>query len=184
MRSYDAASQTAANAASLGLVQFVEMVFDSGTLRLCTGGHSYTWGSQTWTALHHIGRIESLEESAGLEVHPLKFTLSGVDVANVGLALSEPIQGRRCRIYLGYTDNDHQLVADPAIVWSGRLDTMQIASGAEAVIQVSAVSKLADWERARVRRYSDADQKSEHPGDRGLEFVAATVDKELVWGTF
>jgi len=38
------------------------------------------------------------------------------------------------------------------------------------------------FERPYVRRYTDEDQKIEHPTDKGFEFVAAIQDLELVWG--
>jgi hypothetical protein len=43
-------------------------------------------------------------------------------------------------------------------------------------------SRLVDWERARVRRYNDADQQAEYPGDLGLQFVEQMVEKQLIWG--
>lgn len=184
MRDFDSASSTAADSASLALVQFVQMDFDSGTLRLCTGGNGYTWGGHTWQPAYNIGSIDEVQESSTLAIYPLRLTLSGVDPANVSIALDEPVQGRRVRVYLGYLDDGHQLLADPRLIWSGHMDTMAISLGAEAVITVSAQSKMADWERARVRRYTDADQKSDYPADRGLEFVAETAEKELIWGTF
>jgi hypothetical protein len=41
---------------------------------------------------------------------------------------------------------------------------------------------MIDWERPRMRRFTDADQKAHHPGDRGLEHVAEVASKEVVWG--
>lgn len=184
MRGFDSANQTAANATTVALVSFVELAFDSATVRLCTGARSYTWGGYTWLAAGNVGDFEPLRETAHLEAHPLQFNLNGVDPANVAIALAEPIQGRRVRIYLGYLDTGHELLADPELMWSGRLDTMDIAMGETARIAVVAHSKLADWERPRVRRYTDSDQRAEYPDDAGLEFVSATAEKELVWGTY
>lgn len=184
MRGYDAGNQAAANASVTRIVMFVEMVFDSETLRLCTGDIGYTWGGFQWLAAGHVGAVESVTESANLEAHSVGFTLNGVDSANLAIALAEPIQGRRVRLYLGYPDGDHQLNTDPEEIWAGRLDTMDIELGREGIIQVTAVNKLADWERPRVRRYTDADQKLDFPADRGFEFVSTTAEKELIWGTF
>ena len=36
-----------------------------------------------------------------------------------------------------------------------------------------------DLERAEVRRYTDADQQAEYPGDRFFEFVAALQEAEI-----
>jgi len=32
------------------------------------------------------------------------------------------------------------------------------------------------------RRYTDADQQSRFPGDKGLEYVPSMQDKQIVWG--
>ena len=36
-----------------------------------------------------------------------------------------------------------------------------------------------DLERAEVRRYTDADQQAEYPGDRFFEFVPALQEAEI-----
>ncbi len=40
-------------------------------------------------------------------------------------------------------------------------------------------SRLVDLERAEVRRYTDADQQAEYPGDRFFEFVPALQEAEI-----
>ena len=79
-------------------------------------------------------------------------------------------------------DADYTGVGDPQIIFSGRIDNLQIAFGETAEIVCNLENRLADWLRPRIRRYTDADQKDLYPGDRGLEYVAAAVDKEIVWG--
>ena len=59
---------------------------------------------------------------------------------------------------------------------------MNIEAGETATISISVESRLVDWERPRVHRYTNADQQIAYPGDKGLEFVAQMVEKELVWG--
>ncbi|HRT09404.1 MAG TPA: hypothetical protein P5233_13565, partial [Candidatus Paceibacterota bacterium] len=61
-------------------------------------------------------------------------------------------------------------------------DTAVITLGESASIQISAENKMADWERARVRRYTHEDQIAEYPADKGLEFVPQMVEKVLIWG--
>jgi hypothetical protein len=50
-----------------------------------------------------------------------------------------------------------------------------------ASVTVRLENRLADWERPRLRRYTDEDQQRAHPGDKGFEFVTSTVDKDIVW---
>ena len=56
----------------------------------------------------------------------------------------------------------------------------QVAFGEKKLAGVE--SRLADWERPRVSRYTDADQQQRFPGDLGCRFAPQMVEKELVWG--
>ena len=86
------------------------------------------------------------------------------------------------------------LIADPAIVFSGFMDTMTITEAAEySTITVAVENKLIAFERSRVRRYTAEDQKIDYPlklpngndnpnYDAGFEFVTSIVEKEIIWG--
>ena len=39
-----------------------------------------------------------------------------------------------------------------------------------------------DWERSRIRRYTNQDQQQKFSGDKGLEFIQELQEKELFWG--
>jgi len=68
-------------------------------------------------------------------------------------------------------------------IFSGELDQMNIVEEAEScTISVTAENVLIKLERPTVRRFTDQDQKSRYPSDRGLEFIASLQDKEIFWG--
>jgi len=62
------------------------------------------------------------------------------------------------------------------------MDTMDVELGTTASITVAAESRLADWDRPRVRRYNAADQNISYPSDKGFEFVPQMVEKSIRWG--
>ena len=68
------------------------------------------------------------------------------------------------------------------VLFHGRIDTMDIQIGKTAQVNVTIESKLVDWERARIRRFTNEDQRSAYSSDEFLEFVTQTVEKEIVWG--
>ena len=72
-------------------------------------------------------------------------------------------------------------IGTPVIVFRGRMDQMSVTLGDAASVTVRLENRLADWDRARVRRYTDEDQKRLFATDKGFEFVTATVDKDIVW---
>ena len=59
---------------------------------------------------------------------------------------------------------------------------VDLVSGGISTVTLTAESRLRDLERVRTRRYTDADQQSRFPGDKGLEYVPSLQDKQLIWG--
>jgi hypothetical protein len=73
--------------------------------------------------------------------------------------------------------------SDYAEVFAGELDQMNISEeSSTATISVTVENVLIKLERPVVRRFTNEDQKSRFPNDRGLEFVAGLQDKEVFWG--
>ena len=76
-----------------------------------------------------------------------------------------------------------QIIADPYLIRSGRLDYVAVnIRGENTIITAQYESRLVDLERAREKRYTDEEQQREFSGDGGLRFVTALQDKQLVWG--
>ena len=132
--------------------------------------------------LGELGKISVITE--GVEIRPFDvlLELSGIPPADLADAMNEDVQGRSCIIWEAWLDAAEAVIANPIVVFQGRLDTMDVKLGATGTIQVRAVSLLEDWERRSIGRYTDKDQKEEYPGDRGLEFLAERFDREITWG--
>lgn len=160
----------------------VDLDFSSGHLYVNNSALTFAWNSQTWLGLANLGSVEAIAEHSGLEMSGVRLTLTGIPSEMISIALGEHYQGRACVIYLAPLSSDYAVLADPVQVFSGRIDTMEISLGETASITMTAESRLTDWERPRVRRYTHEDQLAEHPGDLGLEFVPQMAEKVLVWG--
>lgn len=181
-RSLTPATQAALADTQVRAVVFVEMDFSSGFLRMNNSAQNMDWNGSTWLGIGRVGAIEPVGEGMTLEARGLRFSISGIDPAHVALALSEHYQGRACRLWFAPLHEDYSVVADPVLVFNGRMDVMDIDLGTTATITVSAESRLADWDRPRVRRYNAADQAIGYPADRGFEFVPQMVEKAIRWG--
>ena len=143
-----------------------------GTGGSCTGGKLYLGAGQLLS-------VSSVEESTEIEAKGASITMSGIPSDFLSLALAEPYQGRECRIYFGMTNNP----SDYAEVFSGELDQMNVLEGSStATISITVENVLIKLERPVVRRFTDQDQRSRFPSDKGLEFVASLQDKEIFWG--
>lgn len=181
-RSLTTATANALAAGQVRGVVFVEMDFSSGFLRLTNSAQDIAWNGYTWYGKGRLGAIDAIGEGATLEARGLRFAASGIDPSHVAVALGTQYQGRSCKVWFAPLDGGYTPVADPAMVFNGRMDTMDVELGATATITVSAESRLADWDRPRVRRYNSEDQSITDPTDRGFEFVPQMVEKPIRWG--
>ena len=157
----------------------VELEFDSGTLRLWTGIGSKVINGEEYTGAGNFLQISEIQETAEIQAAGATLTLSGIPSEILSFALTEPYQQRPARIYFGLVGEE----ADMAEVFTARMDQMAIEEGPEVCrIQLTIENILVDLERARVLRYTNNDQQSRFPDDRGLEFVESLQNKELFWG--
>lgn len=175
-------SQTALADGQVRAVVFVEMDYPSGFLRLNTSGVPLNWNGYEWLGAGKLGSVEPIAEGSTLEARGLQFTITGLESANISIAVGQQYQGRACNVWLAPLDENYAVIPDPVLIFSGRLDVMDVEIGETATISVTAESRLADWDRPRVRRYNAEDQKLTDVTDLGLDFVPAMVEKELLWG--
>lgn len=183
MRTIDSAAATAAKQPSgYALVAAAELDFGSGFVRLNSSPYAIVIDGQTYQGIGRLGSIEGVEEGAELQAYSIAFKLSGVPADMISIALAEHYQGRSSTAWLAILDANHALAAPATKMWKGRMDVMDVRLGQTAEIALSSESPMADWERPRIRRYTDADQQAEIPGDLGAEFVWKMQAIELVWG--
>lgn len=189
-RNISSANQTASQADTIHPVLFVELMFDSAPVRFHSELGDIAWVGNTYTGTGVLGQVSAADEDSELARTPITLSLSGLPIDNpdgeselISVLLNEQYQGRQATVYLGYLDlTTRELVDDPFILYRGRMDTPQVELGESVGIQLNVESRFAAWDRARGRRYNNADQQSLYPGDRGLEFVEQSVGKEIVWG--
>jgi len=160
----------------------VELLFDSGAVRLWTGYGDRTVGGQTYVGAGTLLNIEGLSEVADLSAKAITISLSGIAGELVSLALQEPYQRRRCKVFFGAVN-----VADVVEVFSGQVNTMPIEdSGETSIIATTVDSKLVETEKASNLRYTSEIQKSRNNGqfaaDTFFDYVSAIQDADIIWG--
>lgn len=157
----------------------VDIEFASGPLYIWSGYGDLVIGSKTYFGAGTLLNISTVEETTEIEAKGATITMSGIPSSFLSLALTEQYQGRECRIYFGMTSAP----SDYAEIFTGELDQMNISEEANTcTISVTVENILIKLERPVVRRFTNEDQKSRFPNDRGLEFVAGLQDKEIFWG--
>jgi len=171
-------------------VFFVRLDFDEGIERACTAPFSIwfdddgTGTPNEFLGVGTLGTISTLEEGSELRAYGMSATLNGCDPAQLALSLNAKYQGRPASIWLGFLDADHVLIESPVLVQNMVMDTMPIELGKTGTVTVTMENVLARWENPNPenQRYTDADQQSRYPGDRGYEFSALAASREIIWG--
>jgi hypothetical protein len=181
-RSITAAIDTALSEKNVPLLIFTELDFQSGISRITNASYSFDWNGHTWMGLGEMGTIQQVTEGAELQMYGISLKISGIDPVMMSTALAEQYQGRSVKVWLAPLTQSYQVIADPVLIFSGRMDTLAIEIGEQAAITLTAESRLVDWERPRTRRFNQDDQASEYPSDKGFEYIYAMVDKVLNWG--
>lgn len=177
------ALSTAYNSDSVRPFLLCELEFGAETIRFWTGYGDLSWDSKTWQGSGTLIQVSSIEESYEVKASGINITLSGVPSDMLSLALGEEYHGRDCTVYMGALNEDSTVITDPAVVFRGIMDTMQINdNGEDSTINLTVENRLIDLERPRVSRYTSENQKSRFPSDRGLDFVTSLQDQTVVWG--
>jgi len=184
----------------------IELFFDTSTLRFWSGLGEVILDGETYVGSGQMIQISSVDETLDVSAKGATLTLSGLPSDLLSLAIQEPYQGRKCKIYFGIRDNKAQLLQQEdddyiltetgayidtsvppvnvmAEIFTGYIDQMNIDEGAESSsIAVYVESRLIDLQRPRERRYTSESQKSRFPNDRGFEFVEDLQAKKFQWG--
>jgi len=184
----------------------VELFFQTSTLRFWSGLGEQTIDGDIYVGSGNMLAISTIDETSEIAARGATLTLSGIPSELISLALSEPYQGRKCKIYFGALDarGEFLLLEDGSFllnedssalsistdtesvmaeIFTGYIDQMNIDEGAEtSTIAVGVESRLIDLQRPRVRRYTHESQKSRFPNDLGFQFVNDLQDKKFAWG--
>jgi hypothetical protein len=182
-RTIDPTTQAAAAASTIHPVIFVQFAFDGGNVNLHTELGDITFNSDTYTGIGKLGGIGNMEENSDLSRTPITMSLSGLPNDMVSILLAQQYQGRLATVYLGYLDlSTRTLVATPAIIYKGNIDTADFSIDKNFTVTLSIESRFAAWDTPLVRRYNNSDQQSRYPGDNGLEFITQAASKTIWWG--
>jgi len=160
-----------------------EMDFPSGFTRLNTSPYTIQINGTNFIGVGSMGTVSTVSEEASLTAKGVVLELSGADPALLTTALTDNPRGRKCKLWVCLFDTTtHTLVNAPYPVGAWTMDTITVTTGANAKISLAADSPLSDWDRPRVRYYTDGDQLSRYPTDKFFEFLAVNIDKTIKWG--
>lgn len=182
MRDITAAARAALSAEQVVRTAAVELDWPDGVVRLNGSPAPLIIDGQEYLGVGGLGGISKVQESSELRAYSLTLKLAGIPRDAVAAALTQAYQGRSAKVWeVLLHPKSWQVIDAPILSFRGRMDQMNATLGTTATVTVVLKNRLADWERPRLRRFTDDDQKRQHPADRGFEFLTATVEKEITW---
>jgi len=164
---------------------FIRAQFKTDWFNTWTGTYDLTWGAITYHGTGSALGITGISEDTTVEAKGVTLSLSGVPSDLLGDCLNEFVRGYPAQVYLGLFEADGvTLVPDPVLAYSGRLDQPTLNDAGDAcTISIAIENALVDMNRSVYRRYTDADQQLDHPGDLGCQFVPSIQEVTTYFGS-
>lgn len=160
----------------------IAMDYPDGMVRASTLDRDIDIGGHTYFGMGTVGSLSPVQEGAESRSYGVNASISGIPGNFSAYLQSQDVQGRKATIQIGLMSPAYEIVGEMVTIFVGRMDTQDVSAGTNTSIEVAIESLLIDWERARVRRYTDVDQQAVYSGDRGFEYTASLANMTLVWG--
>ncbi len=180
-RDIDAALVTASTSQYFKFNIFAKLEFDAATIYIHNGIGPLSFGGNEYLGVGDFGGISVIEEGPEISPYGISLILSALDSTFLNTALTLDYYMRPITIYIGAINSSGALVADPDELWSGKMDTMDIVTGQVNTIQLNCESDLAIFDKINGKRYSDAQQQADYPGDLFFQFLDQMVDSNVPW---
>jgi len=162
-------------------VLMLKMDFDEPAF-VHSGVGDITFDGNTYVGVGAVGSVDSVRESAQTNPLQLRFTMSGIDAAQLDQAMNSGTFGDALDLMIGFRQDDGDLVADPETLWGGTYEYANDSAGDDHVISITATSDIAVLEQKNGARFSDEYHRVKYPSDTGFEFIAAAGKRDLIWG--
>jgi hypothetical protein len=143
-----------------------------------------TWGGNDYSAVGGLLTIAKISEEVDVVVSKIRMTLDGVGSAWISNVLNKKYIDRQVKVYIGFLDDSNAVIADPVLIFDGRIDRPAITEDPDrgtATVQLTATNAWVDFTRVTGRHTNHEEQQLYFSGDKGFEF-ASEVAKDLPWG--
>ncbi len=122
-RTLTAPALAAIQAQRAELIHLLSMTFLGGTIRFTTGPNNVDWNGNTYSAAGGAMTFEAITETPDPSGQRLKIILDGVSLTAIAALLSQSYIGRLATLRRAWIDSGGSIIADPAILFTGYLNT-------------------------------------------------------------
>ena len=143
---------------------------------------SISGSSVTYTASPFLVSLPQFEEQTDITKVSLNLVLSGADQTFISTVLNENIVNDSVIIFRGLLDSNNSIIADPILLYSGNIDTFEIAeTETQSNVKLIIVSHWADFDKKSGRKTNNASQQRFFSNDVGMDYSSETV-LDIKWG--
>lgn len=182
MRQLDAAASSALTQRTIYPAFLIDFKFDGGTLSIASTIGDITANSRTYSG-GLLSSVGGFEESLQLDPSECSVVITGLDNTIKAAILAEDYVNRPVDVWIVLFNSEGVAQGSPVRWFAGFMSSLSISYGASSDINIGLGDRMELWNRPKVRRYTDADQKSRYPTDKGLEFVEQVATAKVVWPT-
>jgi hypothetical protein len=158
------------------------LTFRTATEYVWSGLGNLVYAGNTYKGVGSLGRIGSISEATEVRAIGTTVTLSAIDPTLLSECLNDIQLGAPAKIYFALFDAALNIIGAPYPLFVGTVDQPVIQIGIDQMaITLKLENKLANLQRANMRRYTAADQRIRHPNDTAFNWVEILNDLALKW---
>src|SRR6056300_1253688 len=141
-----------------------------------------TYDSNTYSASSLFTKISSVTESSEIEVSNMTISFSGADQTIISLFLSNNYMEKEAEVYKGFIDSNEQFIADPFLLFKGRIESFSIDESIDqSNANIVVASHWSDFSKIEGRKTNTGSQQLHFANDLGFEFASQTT-QDIKWG--
>lgn len=142
-----------------------------------------SFDGNVYRPLPQLLSIGSVTEELEIRNNTLDIRFSAITQSIIQAFLNYSYNGNPVEVYLGVVSAEGSVLGTPYTKFSGKIDKFKIEEDIDksVVLNITAASHWADFERVAGRRTNSSDQWRYYSGDMGFEF-AGVIIKDLQWG--
>lgn len=180
-----AANRGEATAAVVRMVGLLDIAFPSGTIYANSGDHALTYNGQSYLASAvMVDAVSGIGETTDLRARRVSIKLNGCDASLITKLMDDAYHFAEVNVYLGFLDDEGQLVADPypvghSLFMSSATISLDTGSGA---VEISAETPEVLDTRSSEALATPESQALRYTGDTGMDAVRQIMETEIEWG--
>lgn len=162
---------------------FARLEFPSTPVYVHNGIGPITFGGHTYVGIYDYAMLDTVEETIENRPADIRIGIQRVPNSVIDPVINEKYHGKDVFIYYSVADAAGQPLTTPFEIWRGSMDVITLSATPEGLQYIlRCTNVMANWNRTKVRRITDAEQQRRYPGDTAYRYLSENEDKRVIWG--